>query len=102
MADTQSLSRALGSRLKSHRKGAHLDQASVALRVGLSRASVSNIENGRQPVTLQTLWRFAQALQVPLKELVPDDAEVLNIAKKPASEIERSWVKRIEAADVHT
>lgn len=72
-----SLDAALGDRLKLRRIKANFNQAELASRVGLSRASISNIENGRQPVTIQTLWRIAQALGLTLRDLVPDDSEIL-------------------------
>lgn len=101
MGDIQSLSLLLGSRLRSLRKGAHLDQATVAEKVGLSRSSVSNIENGRQPVTLETLWLFAQALNTPLRDLVPNDSEIRPPTKKPVTSAEMVYVEKVEATNDH-
>ncbi len=77
MAETLGgLSVALGAKLKSFRDTAKLNQAQVAELVGLSRASISNIEHGRQPVTIETLMLIAKALHVSLKDLLPDDDEI--------------------------
>lgn len=75
--EATSLDAAVGARLKSLRVKANLNQGDIAQNVGLSRASISNIENGRQPVTIQTLWRIAQALEVSLRDLIPEDREIL-------------------------
>lgn len=101
MGDIQSLSSLLGSRLRSLRKGAHLDQATVAMRVGLSRASVSNIENGRQPVTLNTLLLFARALNTPLRDLIPDDSEIQPPAKKHVTDAEKDYAEKVEGTHGH-
>lgn len=95
----EGLSKALGDRLKARRDSAHLNQADVASLVGLSRASISNIENGRQPVTLQTLLLLAQALHVPLKDLVPDEKEIAEKAPAvPRTEDEQRFLQQIVGA----
>ena len=49
-------------------------QGALALRVGISRGSISNIEAGRQHVPLHLLAILAKALGVPQTDLLPDDA----------------------------
>lgn len=48
-----------------------LTQADLAEAVGLSRASVANIERGQQRVQLHLVVRLAEVLGVELGELIP-------------------------------
>lgn len=93
--EAPSLNSALGNRLKSRRIEAHLNQTDLALRVGLSRASISNIENGRQPVTMQTLWRIAQVLEVSLRDLVPEDSEIAPLQKTVPTPADEAFLKKV-------
>lgn len=77
-----------------------MNQDQLAELVGLSRASISNIENGRQPITVQTLWKIAQALGVPLRILVPEDSEIAAPSPEPASPAER-YLEQVAAQVIH-
>lgn len=74
----------LGKLVREHREGQGMSQQALAKRVGLSRASVANIENGRQRIPLHHLYRLAQALGVNAHTLLPD----LNAFPSPT--VERS------------
>jgi len=66
------LYRRVGEALSVRRNGLKLTQAEVAKRVGLSRASLANIETGRQKILLHNLYRLAAVLDVPrVEELLP-------------------------------
>lgn len=54
------------------REGFGLSQDALSKRVGLSRTSVTNIEKGRQQVSLHALYAFADALGVEPTALLPD------------------------------
>lgn len=63
---------ALGEAVAIRRKAMRLTQAQVAAKVGMSRASVANIESGRQKVLLHQVYLFAEALKLPsIMSLVP-------------------------------
>lgn len=53
-------------------RGTRLTQDALAQRVGLSRASVANVERGRQRVPLHMLYLFARALEVDAASLIPE------------------------------
>lgn len=53
---------AVGAELKARRAARGINQDALALAVGLSRASVANIEGGRQAVPLHHLAKIAEAL----------------------------------------
>jgi len=62
--------RAVGDRIRAVRLHANLTQETVALRAGIDRPSVVRIEQGQQSPTLDTLIRLADAIGVPLADLV--------------------------------
>ncbi|MFI1677082.1 helix-turn-helix domain-containing protein [Streptomyces sp. NPDC020607] len=62
--------RAVGARIRSARQQANLTQERVALMIGIDRPSIVRIEQGQQAPTLDTLIRIADAIGVPLRDLV--------------------------------
>lgn len=66
--------REFGARVRQAR-GDQLTQEALARRVGLSRASVANIERGRQRVPLHMLYLLGQALGVDPASLIPAPPE---------------------------
>lgn len=74
---------ALGNLVRLHRDSQKMSQASLGKRIGLSRASIANIENGRQRIPLHQLYRLAEALGVNAHTLLP------NIDNIPSPTVER-------------
>ena len=68
----EDLYRDFGRRLRAARKGAQLTQGALASRVGLSRTSITNIEQGSQHVALHLLMELARAVGVTPAQLLPD------------------------------
>lgn len=64
--------REFGERIRGARRLAGLSQGELALRVGLTRSVLANIEIGRQTVALHNLSAFARALGVNPMDLLPD------------------------------
>jgi transcriptional regulator with XRE-family HTH domain len=62
----------LGSNIRSVRVSAGLSQASLAKRIGFTRASVSNLESGRQRIALHLFVQIAQVLGVEPARLLPE------------------------------
>jgi len=60
----------LGRSVRAHREAAGLSLGSLALKSRLSKASVSTIEAGNGNPSLETLWRLACALALPLGSLL--------------------------------
>ncbi len=67
----------LGKRIKNARDSKHLSQAGLADASFLSRTSITNIEKGRQHLPLHTLYVIANALQVNIVELLPDQNQTV-------------------------
>jgi len=61
---------AFGGRLASLRETRGMSQEQLSALAGISRESISHIENGRQWARLSMLHRLAKALGVPTKELL--------------------------------
>lgn len=60
-----------GIRIWKARRDQNLTQEELAGHMGRSRASVANVEAGRQNLTLITLFRFADTLGIPPADLLP-------------------------------
>src|SRR5260370_17414135 len=64
--------RLIGSRIAARRKELRLKQVEVAAQIGLTRASLANIEKGRQKIMMHQLYRIAEALRIEsILDLVP-------------------------------
>ena len=61
----------VGALILATRKAKDLTQADLAQRIGISRTQIANIEIGRSDLPIKTLARFAEALGVSMKDLVP-------------------------------
>ncbi|MBR1281330.1 helix-turn-helix transcriptional regulator [Bradyrhizobium sp. AUGA SZCCT0177] len=71
MADLE-IYRIVGAELAARRKKLRLKQAEVADQIGLTRASLANIESGRQKLMLHQVYKLATALKADsIMELVP-------------------------------
>jgi len=66
----EELYRAVGMAISQRRRELKLTQDEVASKVGLSRASLANIETGRQKILLHYLYRLTSALELPGVELL--------------------------------
>lgn len=62
--------RAVGALIRSTRIHANLMQEQVSLMTGIDRPSIVRIESGQQSPTLDSLIRIADAIGVPLRDLV--------------------------------
>ncbi len=62
----------IGDRLKTLRETKNLSQGDIEKRTGLLRCYVSRVENGHTVPSLETLEKFARALELPLYHLMFD------------------------------
>lgn len=63
----------VGKRIADEREKAKLTQDELAERVGLSRPSIANVEQGRQAIPLHKFFEIAAAMGVAAVELMPGD-----------------------------
>jgi transcriptional regulator with XRE-family HTH domain len=59
----------IGTRLKEIREAKNLSQGDVEKRTGLVRCYTSRVEHGHTVPSIETLEKFARALEVPLYQL---------------------------------
>jgi transcriptional regulator with XRE-family HTH domain len=97
MADIDELYRQVGRKIRETRERSGVySQEKLAKRLKLSRASVVNIEAGRQHAPLHVLWEIAEALGTDLVLLIPRREELdLPIY---STQLDESVIKQIEAA----
>jgi transcriptional regulator with XRE-family HTH domain len=78
------LSQLLGRQLHHHRQTRRLSLGELARRADVSKSILSLIERGEANPSIETLWRIAQALEVPLGALLaePERAAARAIPKE--------------------
>jgi len=96
MDEIELLYMTLGRKLRETRERSvpRLSQAKIAKRLGISRASIVNIEAGRQHAPLHLLWKIAQILGAELTTLIPQRADLL--ANDTEVELNEKMRKQIE------
>jgi transcriptional regulator with XRE-family HTH domain len=62
----------IADRLRTLREEKHLTQGDIEKRTGLFRCYISRVENGHTVPAIETLEKFARALEVPLYQLFYD------------------------------
>ena len=81
----------IGDRLRAIREAKNLSQGDIEKRTGLLRPYISRVENGHTVPGLETLEKFAHALEVPLYQLFYEGEEPPKLPQLP---------KRSTAGDV--
>jgi len=71
MIDQESFYSEVGQRIKSARLRRSMSQEQLGERLGLSRASIANIENGRQKLLAHMIVEVSEVLLVPVWEILP-------------------------------
>lgn len=74
----------VGDRIRALREALELSQRDITNRCGLQPAYVSRIENGHTVPSVETLEKFARALEVPIYALLIEDAAVSSGPRSPA------------------
>lgn len=69
--DAEALYRHIGATIKRKRKKLGLTQEQLATRMATSRASLANVETGRQNVLVHQLYHFAANLDLKIEDLLP-------------------------------
>ena len=75
-AFAQAVNGVFGERLARARRVRNVSQRDLALRVGVSRATIANLEGGKQNVQLHQVFAFAAILDVQPEELIPTMPEL--------------------------
>ena len=67
--------------IRAYREREDVSLAELAARVRVSKATLSRIENGLQPITLDVLPKLSDATRIPPRDLRPDLAELFARAR---------------------
>ena len=72
----------IGKTIKNRRKTLKLTQKDLARKLFISRASLANIETGRQNVLVHQLYNFAKTLELDVKDFLvrPESTNALDKA----------------------
>ncbi|HET7205236.1 MAG TPA: helix-turn-helix transcriptional regulator [Terriglobales bacterium] len=87
----------IGDRLRDLREAKHLSQGDIEKRTGLHRCYVSRVENGHTIPAINTLEKWARALEVPLYQVFYDGdkpAQVPAVLLTASSETAEDWASR--------
>lgn len=79
-ANTHSIDKAIGGRLKMYRQRANISQTALGKHLGVSFQQVQKYENGTNRISAATLIKISRALSVPVGELM-----VLESQQAPAA-----------------
>ena len=81
----------IGERLKELREARNLSQGDMEKRTGLLRCYTSRVENGHTVPAVETLEKYARALEVPLYKLFYQGEQAPKKLKLPAAKAEFDW-----------
>ena len=83
----------IGDRLKILREEKNLSQGEIEKRTGLLRCYISRVENGHTVPAIETLEKFAHAMDVPMYQLFYDGDEPPAVPKLPTRKdaVEGTW-----------
>ncbi len=90
----------IGGRLRTIREMKKLSQGDIEKRTGLLRCYVSRVENGHTVPAVETLEKFARALEVSLYELFYDGnkpPELPTLPRQVTSDMVTLWVRKKDA-----
>jgi transcriptional regulator with XRE-family HTH domain len=73
----------IGDRLRALREEKKLSQGDIEKRTGLVRPYISRVENGHVVPSIETLEKFARALEVPMYQLFYDGEEPPKLPNLP-------------------
>lgn len=70
--DRRGFEREVGKLLQRERKYEGFTQERLAKKIGMTRASLANIEAGRQRIPVDVLWRAAVAMGLEVTAFLPE------------------------------
>lgn len=74
----------VGERLRILRESKSLSQGDIQKRTGLMRCYISRVENGHTVPAVETLYKFARALEVPMYRLFYEESDTPGVPNRPS------------------
>jgi transcriptional regulator with XRE-family HTH domain len=93
-----------GRLVRDHRRRVRVTQSQLGERIGLSRTSITNIEQGRQKVLLHQIFALAESLEIRPEALLPAvtpsemSPRIEEKLDKHLKGTEKDWARRIVAS----
>jgi transcriptional regulator with XRE-family HTH domain len=81
----------IGNRLKQLREEKKLSQGDIEKRTGMLRSYISRVENGHTVPSIETLEKYASALEIPLYQLFYDGTDPLQKPIRANAKAESVW-----------
>ena len=78
--DRIALSKLIGANIRKYRIQRDVSQEHLALDSGIHPAYISKLERGEKCPTIDTLYRLARALGIPVYKLIDIDGDIDNIS----------------------
>ena len=78
--DRIALSKLIGANIRKYRVQRDVSQEHLALESGIHPAYISKLERGEKCPTIDTLYRLARALGIPIYKLIDIDGDIDNIS----------------------
>ena len=92
----ESLSRNIGTTIRSYRLQKGMSQGDIEKRTGLLRCYLSRVENGHTVPSLETLQKIARALDLQLSEFFAEDKVAKDMAGLSLDEDEIRFLTQIQ------
>ena len=91
----------LGDRLRQLREAKEQSQGDMEKKTGLLRCYISRVENGHTVPAIETLEKFARALEIPMYQIFHDGNDVPRSAKVRVSEADHSGWASSEKSEAY-
>ena len=91
----------IGDRLRALREEKKLSQGDIEKRTGMLRCYISRVENGYTVPNVETLEKFARALEVPMYQLFYDGEQPPKLPKLPKRETADNFMWGSSGKDAH-
>jgi transcriptional regulator with XRE-family HTH domain len=91
----------IGERLRELRESKNLSQGDIEKRTGMLRCYTSRVENGHTVPSVETLEKYAGALEIPLYRLFYEGKEPPEKPKLPSTGTLEWGAKGKEATELH-
>lgn len=86
----------IGKLIRTERGKKKLTQNELAMKIGLKRTSITNIESGSQKIQIHDLYSIARAFSIPVQSLLPEmelsDTNVIDTLPSGLKPNVRRWL----------
>lgn len=91
MGKHSAINEAIGATVKAMREQNGLTQQQLADCLGITRPSITNMESGYQPISIEYLYTIASCLNMDVHDLLPDSQAAIELIA-----IKREYLMRLE------